>query len=297
MNSKFFLPIICIVVGLDFTSCGDDNDDQEPTVTTTPSPTSNPSNPDIPGTSGCIYTDATGQRFVLDKIIVSDRDMTETIPLSYDNSGKVTSFYLDADDGYVSYSINYATRTIKWDENGDIDTFIFTLNQDGYLNSLTSSDNSDKYDIAYEDGYLTMVTGRHIDSSYDSTFKYIYTWQDGGITNVTSYSGNQSWSSKTDFVNTVANPCPSYPWGCYGYDTFEDDLDFLWMAGLLGKAPSKLPSKFNIVQGSNDEYTETGSNTFTFNNNGMMSSSTNIMTEENSGTDINSYRYIYRAWP
>lgn len=299
INSFLIAAMACVSVTL--CSCGDDNDNSAPNLTSNTS----------------LITDANGDPVYLTSIYNVDEEEIDFV-FTYDNTGRLSTL-----NG----------QTISWRENGFTFTFIdhdseseketykydVTLNNMGYISRLNfEGEEFDKEDNKAEkwngtidcqynsDGNLTKITMVDVNvdksnerSEYSGTCEY--TWINGNMvsynytlfnpypegtyeekeTRIFSYGSKQNYSKQRSYIIAF---CDDFL-GDFAY------AEWLVILGYFGKGPITLPNNYSYsgTWGDNNEYSGNYSLSYTQNANGTLKSETRTSTSGNTST----YEYGY----
>lgn len=291
---KLIYVLMFAAVATAFTACDKDDDKNKPDDPTTIDP-NEPTNPST-ATASCVYTLPTGYKVVLSKL-GSDEFI-------YNESGRVTGINRYGDWAIIDYSAG--TITDKYD------TYNFTLNANGCISSMTESWSENQGD-EIENGtttYKLSYTSDNRLSKVEATSKVNFTYPDTGVTNYITgkYTSDYTWEngSLTKIVFKAWVDDWDYPEaeGDYyseegtftiqssqenslrqytkflseGYD-FSDYGEELYLCGLFGAAPNRLPAlviytnkEFDINGNQTDSYSRTSRYTYDMNADGTIAS-------------------------
>lgn len=242
----------------------------------------------------------------------------------YDENGKLMQFgrYPESDPAqtyYVSGQSFYSYSTLpEYYETAKVGVDVnMTLNSEGLVASMSiyfrylhqEGRNNDIYKHNYTLSYnsekqLTKVEGDLYIENYDKNNNLEYakvnesmmlTWENGNLVKVDRIytevekvgdpDGGRSWTATLEYDNTP-NACKQYTkgfskirffWGEYG-------IEQLFMLGLFGVGPAKLPTSISTVDA---KHSTSYQYTYTLNNNGT------VATEKSSGSSTEDI-YVYK---
>lgn len=167
--------------------------------------------------------------------------------VSYDESGRLTSIEDDTD----TYTFDYgkvAQKTLlltrKEKNYNEVTVYTFTLNDEGNVVKATETENGKVdetyYTFEYADGYMVNYKQIRPDEVEESKITY----SEGKITKIENIDGASASENDTETFEygnvAYLGNLPVFD-GVFGIDL--DDLEFAFMAGYMGKAPSELPVK------------------------------------------------------
>lgn len=166
---------------------------------------------------------------------------------------------ITGDGGTTTFHYNYLTGAgspdvyVMMNDNGDTDEFEVTLNSQGFARKVVQRKGEYVYTKTFEydaDGHLTAM------SDDRNGREYTLTWTGGDLTKVYWLSENGNEYTYTYSYGDVPNT------NCllFYYNTYEVDIDevqCLYYAGLLGKAPRHLPETETSDSGKTVTFTWT----------------------------------------
>lgn len=158
---------------------------------------------------------------------------------TYDDKNRLLSVEVDeANLGITSLEINYENNIISTKTKYGEDIYAFTLNDRGYIETLTYEGRT-KYYTYNKDGNL-------IDESLDG-YHVVYEWKDGNL--IRNYEFDESIEqieASCEFeYNNLLNVSGIYPheaWVYVGTEFFEEQMqyDLIWASDLFGKKSKNL---------------------------------------------------------
>lgn len=266
--------------------------DYVPTPIPTPTPDPNPNPTPTQITSNCVYTDNTGQKFVLAEIRDSNYD--GDFSFLYDDNGLLTTLTCD-NDFFVKIKYNEAKAV--WKEDGKSKEITFTLNSEGNIVTLLNEENM--YNVEYSQGYIVKINRKGNKDAYDES-TFTIEWANGSIENITekiNIHGNHYDTEEYDFLNTYPNLLKQFSFGFQSW--LPDEFGLFWLAGLLGKAPDKLPEavyQTSTCPSSSSSSMDFSKIKYVFDNIGRIYSETCYWGLEIQDGDGATFNYHYRNW-
>ncbi|MCD8265592.1 MAG: DUF4595 domain-containing protein [Prevotellaceae bacterium] len=186
--------------------------------------------------------------------------------LTYDTSGLCTTFGF----GLTPWSISYDPLSVKADwGDGDVETMNATLNDAGYIATLTVSETSPDgniaidYSCAYdEEGHLESVTFSYSEGTYyTETGTATLTWKDGDVRKMefkgTGTDEGYAFSEQVTMTYTYGTEPNTFQQCTMAYeDALAQvlyDSSVLSLAGLYGNGTASLPSTYDYTYIGFDE--------------------------------------------
>ncbi len=248
MKKTYLLTMLFAAFAL--VACEGDDDTPEPEPTPAPAPTPTPTQPSTPTLYD--YNALISQH---DHLLMSYSKNGQTAySMEYDSKRRLTS--VKGAEGYaLGFSIDYDKRTITENRQQGNRVYQFTLNKQGYIDSLACNysllnhDYRVKLVYEYDSDYLTKASFTYLEDGKPSYagidyHEATYQYTDGLLTTV-KY-GDTTWKfSYGDVTNTdrlhPVGFCPLMVSFIMPNECTMSANDLLYYTGLFGKISAKLP--------------------------------------------------------
>lgn len=256
------LLIMAVMVSINLTACGDDDDEENTPIT---------------------------QKYI-ETLKYTDDDTEYELKASYDDKNRLIKIANDD----VDFTINYETSTIVYYRKYDYDyrEFSFKMNDKNYVTNITATTGSqytnEEAQFSYDgNGHLINSVYKYKFNNKDYREMSVHQWKDGNLINIKTGLGDETEQVDFKYGNSInkGNIQPYY--GIYDNSLFriiatEKIGSILVSSGLFGKLSRNLVSSMSMYD---DERTYT----YELDTNGFVNKATWV-DSETFGSNLFTYK-------